>query len=151
MTTQQPEIVYGLFCEFIRMEMSGQITPIGIWGETCRIGTAAPAVLPALAFHAYIRNLGRVAFNTKVKVAFPGKTFPMEMTAPVKSEQAQESQNLNINMMAVQIPEAGDVVATIELDTKPPIRREFRLHFEFQPGVAPVPAPVSFLMKVATS
>jgi hypothetical protein len=151
MSAQQPKIVYGLFCEFIRMEMSGQTTAIGIWGETCRVGASAPVVLPALAFHAYICNLGRVAYNAKIKVAFPGKAAPVEMTAPVSSEQIQDSQNLNVNMSPVHITEAGDVVATIELDTTPPIRREFRLHIEFQPGATLMPAQTPILMKATKS
>ena len=120
-TTRKPEILHAFFCEFLRAEMSGQMTAIGLWGETVRISVPPPIILPSLCFHANIRNLGHLAFNAKVRITLPGGDPPIEVTAPVKSDPTQESQFLNVNMATMQIKQAGEVVGLVA--TSPPPHR----------------------------
>ena len=141
--THKLEIVYGLFAEFTRLEMSGQITAIGILGETCRIAAPPPIMLPALAFYAYVRNPEHLALNAKIQITLPGNPTPMEFNTPIKADTSQDGHNLNINMMSLPIPGPGVVVAKIHLDTTPPVEREFRLRLDFQPGAnAQSPKPI---------
>lgn len=138
------ELMYGFFCEFVRAEVSGQTTPVGIWGETCRLGAAPPAVLPSLAFHAYVQGLGKKAYRFKLKITFPGGGTPVEVEAPLGGNPGMTSQNLNFNMMGVQLPVAGEIIAKVHINTTPPIEREFRLKIEFKPeGAMPLPPIVN--------
>jgi hypothetical protein len=131
MKTAPVELVYGFFCESVRVEASGQITPVGIWGDTLKFEEKAPAVLPALAFHAFIRNIGKKPLKCRLHITFPGVMKPLEMVAPIKGTDLLTSQNLNLNLAGIPIPKAGDVVAEVHIDSTPPITREFRLHMMF--------------------
>jgi hypothetical protein len=131
MKTTPLELVYAFFCETVRVEASGQITPVGIWGDTIKFEGKAPTVLPALAFHAFIRNIGKKSLKCKIQFTFPGVIKPWEMVAPIKGTDLQTSQNLNVNLAGIPISATGDVVARVHIDSTPPVEREFRLHLAF--------------------
>ena len=137
MNSPQPEILYGLFCEFVRVEKSGQVSPVGIWGESCLLETKAPGTFPQLTFYSLIRNHGHLSYKAKLRVTLPGRPTPIELEISAKGDPLQLSQNLIFNLMGVPISESGDVVALLQLDTGPPLEREFRLHVDFRPQVTP--------------
>jgi hypothetical protein len=137
MQNTRPELVYGFFCEFVRVEASGQITPIGIWGEACRFQTKPPLVFPALSFHAFLRNPGKKPYKAKLRLTIPGQAVPVEVEAPVIGSADHTSQNLVFNFAGVPIAGPGEIVASIHIDCEPPIEQEFRLKIEFQPQAAP--------------
>ena len=138
MPSHPPEIVHGLFCETLRQEVSGQTTAVGIWGETCRFAIAPPAVIPTLAFHAFIRNPEHLSYNAKVQINLPGNPAPVTFETPIKGDPSQDSQNINIQLAGIPVAQAGDVVVLVHLDTTPPVEREFHLHVDFQPGFLPL-------------
>ena len=141
MKAPQLELAYGFFCEFIRLEATGQITPVGIWGDTCRLSGNPPAILPTLAFHAFLRGVGKAPHKFKLKVTFPGNFNPLEVEVPLVVGDGQTTQNLNFNMAGINILGVGEIVAKVQIDTAPPIEREFRLKVEFQP--LPLAAPIN--------
>jgi len=138
MKTNQIEIAYGFFCEMVRVEASGQITPVGIWGEGCTLAGKPPLILPSLAFHAFVKNLGKESHKFKFKVIFPGTANPIEIEEQLGGGAGHTSQNLNFHMAGVPLSAPGDIVATLHLDTTPPVEREFRLKVDFQPQAKPV-------------
>ena len=136
MNTSPLELVYAFFCETVRLEASGQISPIGIWGDTVKFAVNAPALMPCLAFHAFVRNLGLNPLKFRLKVTFPGKAKPVEVEMPLQGNEVQTCQNVNFNNAGLQITEPGDVVAHVRIDSTPPIDREFRLQMVFPPQSA---------------
>jgi len=149
MPSQYPEIVYGLFCESLRQEVSGQTTAVGIWGETCRFAIAPPALIPTLAFHAFIRNPEHLSYNARVQINLPGNSAPVTFETPIKGDPAQDSQNINIQLASIPVPQAGDVVVRVHLDTTPPVEGEFHLHVDFYAGQLPmVSQPTLMHLKV---
>jgi len=137
MKNTQPELVYGFFCEFVRVEASGQITPIGIWGEACKFLGKPPLVLPALSFHAFMRNPGKKPYKANLRLTIPGQAAPVDVEAPVIGSANHNSQNLVFNFAGVPIIGPGEIVASVHIDCEPPINQEFRLKIEFQPQAAP--------------
>jgi hypothetical protein len=139
--SELPVIEYGFFCEQIRVEASGQITPIGIWGETYLVREAVPLIIPSLALHVFVRNPGRQALRCTVTLSAHGQTAPLVMEAPIISHPEATSQNLNFNMAWVELRAYGEVAANVSINTVPPVTRQFRLrvarHPEAAGGVAP--------------
>lgn len=136
MNTSPLELVYAFFCETVRLEASGQISPIGIWGDTVNFAGNAPALMPCLAFHAFVRNVGLNPLKFKLEMTFPGKAEPLTVEMKLQGNEVQTCQNVNFNMAGLQITEPGDVVAHVRIDSTPPIDREFCLHLGFQPQSA---------------
>lgn len=138
MSNHQIEIALGVFCEIARLEKTGQVSAIGIWGTTCLVdATTPPVTLSSLAFLAQIANPDHHEYRATLTVSFPGVPAPVVNSIEVTGEKlkVQDAQNFILQMFTPNILEFGDIVATVHLETDPPVEQEFRL--AIQPSMGP--------------
>lgn len=114
-------VLYGFFCEDIRLEADSRVSAIGLLGSSFQL--PAPGLLRSLAFHAHIYNPDSVAYPFRVRVEIPGMTSPFEQVsqlAPNPAGGASTGHNLNIAFGSIPLRASGTIQAQISVDCAPP-------------------------------
>ena len=127
------QIQYGVFCELIRVESTGQITAVGMWGRVIRLQGYGPAILPNLSFHAYLWNPDEETLKADASFTIPGLVQNPKFTVPVTPEKGMNGYNLNFALAGVPLTESGEITLCLEINTDPPIVENYKLDVQFMP------------------
>lgn len=131
MPADRIDVAYAFFCQYVHADTSGKVTCVGLWGPECRVLASPPAQVD-LAFHASIRHSGIVRLTGRLVVSLPNVP-PQTMPIDVATTPGSTVTNLNVNLPASPLLDAGEVVARLDLDTVPPATCEVRLKISFHP------------------
>lgn len=118
-------ILFGLFCEDLRIEQSLQVTAVGIWGSEVQV-PAFPAVLKSIAFFACVDNPELLAYPFTITVDLLDGA-PRTFRDVIDTSEGRTAQTFNIVFGPVMIGRPGVVRATFILETTPPEVAVFEL------------------------
>lgn len=134
-----PTIRYGFFCEDTRLEKTGQITAVGLWGDTLHV-SSFPAAIRAVAFTAYADNPESATLRFGIRLEGPFARPPGdlgELFGEIPGQVGKTGSFFGFVTGGLTFSGPGTLSATVRLTDQPDSERTFTLEI----ALAPAPSP----------
>jgi hypothetical protein len=133
------QILFGFFSEDARVERTGQITAVGMWGGTLTLA-GTPHTLRSIAFNAYVENPELRPYRFSIRIEGPlglGPTLPLVHEGQMQVDSQRSSHFLGLIMGPALVLQPGAIRATLRIESEPPIEKVFTLEVRHGPVGAP--------------
>jgi hypothetical protein len=113
-----PEIRQALICEDVRVEASGQVSAMGMWGADMRV-PAFPTALRGMCFLVFVSNVEAITADFRMRIEGPLDGAPFEHSGKLPVEPGKTGHNINFAVVPIVVVSEGLIRATFSLLTQP--------------------------------